>query len=93
MGNSEIYMDSSVQRVVVGDAPRYEDLSHYEVQRPIGWNGGQVEFVLNLGSLDTSSGLYVYVFDENGVPNQEGFALCASVNCPSPPEPIKLQVN
>ena len=90
---SEIYMDSSVQRVVVGDAPRYEDLSHYEVQRPIGWNGGQVEFVLNLGSLDTSSGLYVYVFDENGVPNQEGFALCASVNCPSPPEPIKLQVN
>jgi len=90
---SEIYMDKSVQRVVIGDAPNYDDLTHYELQRPVQWGDNEIEFSVNLGALDTSSDLYVYVFDENGVPNQEGFALCASVDCPSPPEPIKLQVN
>ncbi len=90
---SEIYMDKSVQRVVIGDAPEYDDLTHYEIQRPIRWNDNEIEFMVNFGSLDPSHDLYVYVFDENGMPNLEGFALCASGDCPSPPEPITLQVN
>jgi hypothetical protein len=90
---SEIYMDSSIQRVIIGDAPNYEGLSHYEIQRPVFWDDGSVKFAVNLGALSPSSELYVYVFDESGTPNKQGFALCASVGCPSPPEPIQLQVN
>ena len=90
---SEIYMDKSVQRVVIGNAPNYDDLTHYELQRPVRWGRNEIEFSVNLGAFDSSSGLYLYVFDENGVPNKNGFSLCASVDCPSPPEPIQLQVN
>ncbi|ERS12286.1 hypothetical protein Q673_01350 [Marinobacter sp. EN3] len=90
---SEIYMDKSVQRVVIGNASNYDDLTHYELQRPVRWGRNEIEFSVNLGAFDSSSGLYLYVFDENGVPNKNGFSLCASVDCPSPPEPIQLQVN
>ncbi len=90
---SEIYMDKTVQRIIIGDGPIYDDLNHYELQMPIQWKDDEIEFSVNLGALDSSSNLYLYVFDENGVPNREGFALCTGVNCPSPPEPIRLQVN
>lgn len=90
---SEIYMDKSVQRVIIGDAPRYEDLTHYELQRPINWSNSEIEFAVNLGALADSSNLYVYVFDQEGVPNQQGFELCAAADCPVPPQQIQLQVN
>ena len=78
--------------MIIGDASNYDDLSHYELQRPVFWDDGSVKFAVNLGALSPSSELYVYVFDESGTPNRQGFALCASVGCPSPPEPIQLQV-
>lgn len=90
---SEIYMDKSVQRVVIGDAPRYVDLTHYELQRPIKWTDNEIEFAVNLGALASSSELYVYIFDEEGVPNQQGLALCTTADCPVPPQKIQLQVN
>lgn len=90
---SEIYMDKSIQRVVIGDAPRYEDLTHYELQRPIKWTNNEIEFAVNLGALANSSELYVYVFDKEGVPNQQGFELCTAADCPVPPQKIQLQVN
>ncbi|MCR8915813.1 hypothetical protein FDP08_03450 [Marinobacter panjinensis] len=90
---SEIYMDKSVQRVIIGDAPRYEDLTYYELQRPIKWTNSEIEFVVNLGALASSSDLYIYVFDEDGVPNQQGFELCTAADCPVPPRKIELQIN
>lgn len=89
---SEIYMDKSIQRVIIGDSDSYSGLSHYEVQRPVSWSDGAIDFAFNLGSLDFSEGLYVYVFDSNGVPNQKGFPLCIGVECPSPPRSVQLKV-
>ena len=86
-------MDKSVQRVIIGNAPRYEDLTHYELQRPTKWARDEIEFAVNFGALDSSSKLYVYVFDEEGVPNQKGFELCATADCPSAPQKIQLQVD
>lgn len=90
---SEIYMDKSVQRIVIGNAARYEDLTHYELQRPLKWTNNEAEFSVNLGALSNSSDLYLYVFDEEGVPNQQGFELCVAADCPVPPQKIQLQVN
>lgn len=90
---SEIYMDKSLQRIVIGDSPRYEDLLHYELQRPIKWTNTEIEFSVNLGALASSSQLYLYVFDKNGVPNKQGFELCTSTNCLVPPQKIQLKVN
>ncbi len=90
---SEIYMDKSVQRVIVGDTPSYEDLTHYEIQRPLKWDDNEIEVALNLGALEGSQDLYVNVFDENGVPNQQGFELCGGGNCPVPPQRIQLRID
>src|SRR5690606_22619702 len=59
----EIYMDTSAQRVVIGDAPNWEDVKHSELQYPISWSSTKVEFKVNFGSLPASGAKYLYVFD------------------------------
>lgn len=72
---SEVYQDSSVQRVVVADAETLEDASHYELQRPTEWSDGRVCFALNDGQLPTGDLLYVFVFDDQGQVNETGYPM------------------
>ncbi len=89
---SEIYMDKSVQRAVIGNAAHYSDLNHYELQRPVTWTDDSLELVVNLGALDLTQDIYLYIFDENGIPNESGISLCSGADCPSPPKSIQLQI-
>ncbi|MCL7945690.1 hypothetical protein [Marinobacter sp. ATCH36] len=89
----DIYIDSSLQRVAIGDAANYADLTDYEIQRPTSWSSEKIEFQLVLGqfeSRDTLSGLYVYVFDNDGKVNQQGYEICE--DCKSPPASTPLIV-
>lgn len=90
---SEIYMDKSVQRVVIGDSSNYDDLTHYEIQRPLKWTNNEIEVSVNLGALDGAQDLFLYVFDKDGIPNSEGFSLCVDSDCPVPPQKIELKIN
>ncbi|MDF0752167.1 hypothetical protein NLU14_18210 [Marinobacter sp. 71-i] len=90
---SEIYVDSSLQRVAIGNAPKYSEVSHHELQRPLAWNNSEIEFAVNLGSFGFDEELYVYVFDKDGVPNSTGFPLCTGDSCPVPPSRIELLIN
>lgn len=90
---SEIYIDSSFQRVVIGNAPRYEDVTHKELQRPTAWSKDEIEVALHLGSLGFNQDLYVYVIDRDGVPNSIGAPLCTGNECPVPPTRIDLKVD
>lgn len=90
---SEVYMDSSLQRVVIGNAPKYQDVTHREIQRPTDWSANEIEIALYLGALSFSQDLYVYVFDRDGVANSDGVPLCADDACPVPPRRIELKVN
>ena len=95
---SEIYMDSSWQRVVLADAPSLSNVKHLELQRPISWVDDQVAFELRLGALQgtrTADELYVFVFDRNGQVNAEGFPLPAAAMglvepVLLPPDPITV---
>jgi len=75
---SEVYQDSSVQRVVVADAETLEEASHYELQRPTEWSDGRLRFALNDGQLPTDEQLYVFVFDDQGQANQQGHPISLS---------------
>src|SRR5690554_62000 len=88
---SEIYMDSSLQRVVIGNAETFDKVTHYEIQMPVKWQDNRVEAKLNLGTLSKTSNLYVYVFDKNGVVNNRGYALCD--DCQAPPVAPVLKVS
>jgi len=89
---SEIYIDKSWQRVVIGNAPRYSEVTRSEVQRPIQWADTEIDVALNLGALDSSTGAYLYVFDRDNNVNENGVPLCDVVDCGSPPAPVSLDV-
>lgn len=85
----EIYMDSSLNRIMLGNSQVYDEVTHLELQRPLEWSGNELEFEIRLGALNKSSGIYLYVFNESGVPNQLGYKL---VEGKSPPKKVNLDI-
>lgn len=88
----DIYIDKALQRVVVGNASKFENVTHYEVQYPTLWTNDMLEFNLDLGAIDSQSSAYVYVFDSSGIQNSDGYPLCMAMECKAPPEKIRLLV-
>jgi hypothetical protein len=86
-----IYMDSSLQRIVIADNEDLSKSTNYELQMIRNWSNNEVVFELNLGALDNENNLYVFVFDKNGVPSPTGIALCSE--CGAPPSSINLQIH
>lgn len=70
----DIYMDTSFRRVVLGNAPQYSAVTQEEVQYVDSWTSSQIKFTPNYGSLDRRNPAYIYVYDEDGVPNPTGIA-------------------
>lgn len=72
----DIYIDDSLQRVVLGNAPTIDQVTHYEVQRPIAWSDEKIKLEYSHGALKTSDTAYLYVFDSSGMPNSQGYSIC-----------------
>lgn len=70
----DIYMDGSFKRVVLGNAPKYADVTHEEVQFFTSWTDTEIKFSPYYGSLDRKLPAYIYIFSEDDVPNSEGIA-------------------
>lgn len=70
----DIYMDGSFKRVVLGNAPKYADVTHQEVQFFTSWTDTEIKFSPYYGSLDRKLPAYIYIFSEDDVPNSEGIA-------------------
>lgn len=62
----DVYVDTTWQRIEIGDNAVYANCTHRETQIPTLWNDGQIQFNLNFGSFTTEP-LYLFVIDENGV--------------------------
>lgn len=78
-----LYIDDTWHRVMICRSRQWAECAQPEVQIPTSWDDGQITVQLNFGGLSRTSSLFLYVFDENGVPNAEGFALCPK--CPLQP--------
>lgn len=70
---SSVYVDDTLARVEIGDAPIYEDCTHCEIQISSEWEDGSIQFILNHGKFTPENDVYVYVLDENGEPNSQGY--------------------
>ncbi|RAL20119.1 hypothetical protein DL240_18595 [Lujinxingia litoralis] len=71
----DVYIDTTRARVEIGDAPRWSETRHREVQPPTFWEDDGVEVTLEAGAFEAFRGRYLYVVDAEGNVNEEGFAL------------------
>ena len=63
----DVYIDTSLARVEVGDNVDYNSCTHREVQIPTAWANDEISFTVNTGSFDGEADAYIFVVDENGV--------------------------
>lgn len=68
----DIYLDTSFKRITLGNAPRYADVTHEEVQFFSHWTDTEIRFEPYYGSLDRRHPAYIYIHSESDVPNAEG---------------------
>lgn len=61
----DLYVDTTLARVEIGNAPVYQDCTHREVQIPTSWSNGQITIEANEGSLN-SGPRYLFVIDADG---------------------------
>jgi len=88
----DIYLDDSLQRIKICSAATIEAVRSgeggCELQHITKWEPSSIEFSLYQGALNGSTtDLYLYIFDENGIPNNNGYPLAglfgSAPNAPS----------
>lgn len=63
----EIYVDNTIARVEIGDAPIFSASTHREIQIPQNvWNDDQIEIKVNQGSFSDNTQAYLFVIDAAG---------------------------
>ncbi len=69
------YVDFTQARIELGNAPTFSASNHREIQQPLFWNDGQIEFKTNLGSFRNGDAVYLYIINADGSVNENGYAL------------------
>ncbi len=69
----DIYLDTSLARVMLGNAPSLAESTIREMQIPTAWSDGSVTFTVNLGQFTSGETAYLYVFNASGVANTVGY--------------------
>jgi len=84
---SEIYVDTTMARVELGDAAQWDACTHREIQIPVSWSDGQLQITARQGGFTAGQQLYIYVVDREGTVNAQGYPVTFMVEDPGPPGP------
>jgi len=94
----DIYIDNTWARVEIGNASDYNSCTHREIQLPAAWDDGSISITVNQGSFSDGETGYLYVIDENGISNANGYAInfdsatiLQDTIHPAPPKNITIQ--
>jgi len=73
----DLYTDYTQARVEICDISSWLDNSshHCEIQIPTSWTDSAISVVFNQGSFNSGDQVYLYVIDENGNVNQNGYPI------------------
>ena len=73
----DIYVDSTLSRIILANNSNYEDATITEPQIPSAWNsnGNFITCTVNLGKLPASITAYLFVFNADNKHNPVGFAV------------------
>lgn len=86
----DIYMDTQFNRVVIGNAKQFANVTHYEIQNYSSWSDESIRVKANLGSLDPNQDLHLFVDNPEGEFNEQGLSLAPLQE--SPPAKTGLTV-
>ena len=64
----ELYIDTTLARVELGNNPSFAASTHREIQIPTAWSNGSISIKVNKGSFPAGTA-YLFVIDENGNPS------------------------
>ncbi len=71
----DVYVDTSLARVVLADKPSLADATIIEVQIPSSWSDGSISATVNLGKFTQGQTVYAFVVDATGTPSAQGVAV------------------
>ncbi len=72
----EIYIDTTWQRIIIGNAANWDDVTETSIQIPMSWSENQLVFEVNQGDMpNLNDPLWLYVFNEDNEPNSNGVLL------------------
>jgi hypothetical protein len=69
----DVYINNTLARVELGDAPTFAACTHMEVQVPTAWSASSITLSANEGSFPLGAIVWLYVIDEDGAVNSAGF--------------------
>lgn len=72
---TDIYVDTTPQRIEVCDASTWAGRSHCEIQVPTAWANGSLSVKVNQGTFANSNQAYVYVVDATNTANSQGYPI------------------
>ncbi|HPX94721.1 MAG TPA: hypothetical protein PLF30_04170 [Candidatus Moranbacteria bacterium] len=82
---NDIYLDYTLQRVIIGNAPSLSECTTFrEIQIPLSWSDNSITVTANEGSASHGTA-YLYVFDETGTANEEGYPITIGNSDITPP--------
>lgn len=70
---TDLYVDTTLAHVVLGNASTLAASTKREVQVPTGWTATSVTIAANLGAFASGERAYLYVVDSNGNANAQGY--------------------
>ena len=83
-----IYLDTTWQRIEIGDAPVYDDCTERTIQIPTSWIGDSISFTVRTDQFADGQDAWVFVVDENNVPSA-GYPLVVNASTDQPGVPGK----
>ena len=87
----DIYVDSSLARVMLGNASTYSASTAFEMQALTAWGSDSISFVANQGAIANGAAAYLYVVDSNGVVSNGGAGVKVTFGetfIPNPPTDV-----
>jgi hypothetical protein len=92
----DLYIDTTQARVEIGNAIKWSECTHREIQIPKAWRNDQITISANPGSFSKGSTAYLFVVDANGGMNANGFEISIGgtvTNGSPPPAPTPTPTN
>ena len=89
----DVYVDNTFARVVLANAPDYDDATIVEPQIPIEWSANSIRATINVGNLPTSQENYLFIFDSANISNSTGIPVYISSSTGETPPPPNTPLN
>jgi hypothetical protein len=89
----DVYLDTTLARVVLADTPVLSQATIIENQIPSAWSDGSITATVNLGKFAQGQTAYLFVVDASGTPSASGVAVTAggAVAVPNPPPAVSVK--